>query len=86
MIKIAITRVTTEKYTVNENLLTKETPTDKVQMKDYGNVSEVMMAKEYAVAEVSKHSTVTLTLLEQEIAEDSAFNLPAVIKAINNIE
>jgi hypothetical protein len=86
MIKIVIERKTTEKYTTQEQLITKETPTDIQGDSDYGTRKEVKFIREYAVAEMTKYRESSVTLLQQEIINDSAFNLAAVIIAINGLE
>lgn len=65
-------------YTEKQNLVTKETPTDK---KD--KYESTHFQKEYAVVDVAKERTERM--LVQEIADESKFDLAAVIKAVNGL-
>jgi hypothetical protein len=79
-IKITIEREVLVTWKAKENLITKKTPT---QHKD--RYEDVMNVEEYAVAEVDKSTTRTEKLLAQEIADESQFDLKAVICAINKV-
>jgi hypothetical protein len=85
MIKITIEKLGNEKYTTRENLLKKKTPTQIKGKTGYGEREEVQDICEYEVAEVVKFRDTKQTLLTQEITDDSAFDLAAVIVAINRI-
>lgn len=83
MITVTIKKETIRSFKANENLLVKETPTEYTE--DAYSKKTVVMAKEYAVAEVDRRELKTITLLEQNIEDDADFNLAAVIMAINGI-
>lgn len=88
MIKITIEKVTKEYYTEKKNLCTKETPTEikKTVSSSYSSDrEEVQFEREYMVHDISMSREVKTKLLEQEIADDTAFDLGAVIKAINTL-
>lgn len=85
MITITISKTTTKEFTAIENFVTKETPTDKVKQKDYGNGTEIAFAREFATRDVLKSDSKTVLLFEQRIEDDSAFDLAAVIVAINKL-
>ena len=85
MITITIKQSGSTKTTVKENCITKSTPTQYKEDSDYGNKQKVVMANEYAVAEVEKVNDWTKTLLEQNIFDDNQFDLSGVIKAINKL-
>ncbi len=89
MIKITIQRVAIEEYQESQNFLVKETPTEITQESSstyQGTKKEVQYLKEYAVQEVTKRQSVTYDLLTQQIADDSKFDLAAVIKAVNGMK
>jgi hypothetical protein len=79
-IKIKIEREITERWKANENVITKKTPT--AQKDRYDGTAYV---EEYEVREVDKSSIRTETLLTQEIADETQFDLKAVISAINKL-
>jgi hypothetical protein len=89
MITIKITRTITTPYEETVNYLIKETPTEIVEesRSSYGgNVTNtVQMVKEYAPSVAKKVKTETIGLLEQNIEDETKFDLPAVIRAINGI-
>jgi len=89
MITVRITRTVETPYEETVNYLVKETPTQitETERSSYsGSVTEkVQMVKEYAPSVAKKVKTQTIDLLEQNIEDESAFNLNAVIKALNNL-
>lgn len=84
MIKIVITKETRNKYTVKENVVAKETPTEH-QEDGYGGRKQIVPIKEYAVQDVEKVETKTITLLEQNIEDDASVDIPAIVAVINKI-
>jgi hypothetical protein len=83
-IKITIEKTTMRTWTAQENVVVKETPTA-ISKQNYGGGTEPMLAKEYAVREVTKTDSSRITLLEQVIENESIFDFAAVVKAINNL-
>lgn len=79
-IKIKIEREVTERWKANENVVTKKTPTGHKDRYD-----AALYAEEFEIREVDKSSTRTETLLTQEIADETQFDLKAVISAINKL-
>jgi hypothetical protein len=86
VITIKIERKSTEHYTETQQICVKETPTDKVKQKEYGNGSETLYEREYSPTAVNRSRDKTVTLLTQEIADEEAFNLADVIRAINGLK
>jgi hypothetical protein len=89
MINITITQTITQEASVKKNLLKTKTPTEvkKVSTRQYdgGTSEEVQFAETYEVVDGTEVRTIKLTLLTQEIADDSAFDLKAVVRAINGL-
>jgi hypothetical protein len=88
MIKITIEQTITEKVEVVKNFTTKKTPTEIVEEdNNYGGRStkRVQFIEESAPMQVTEERSRKITLLEQEIDDDSQFNLKAVIATINGI-
>lgn len=91
MIKIKIQQVTTQEYDVVENFLMAEevvkTPQGDVAYEENDsysrNLKKAVTNKKYEVKSLVKTREVTVTLLEQEIVSDGAFDLGRVILAIN---
>lgn len=90
MIKVTIEQTISEEYEVNESLITKETPTNIVEESHssyaVGTTRKVQFIREYAPAVSKKTRNRTVVLLTQEIEDDGAFNLKAVIATINGIQ
>ena len=82
MIKIVIEKLEVVTKTVSKSFLVKETPVPNTR--GYGDRTDT--EKVYETREVPDSETKTTKLLEQEIADDSEFNLAAVVKAINNLD
>jgi hypothetical protein len=75
----------TKEYTAVENFVTEETPTDKRgKESQYGDEKSLFIRK-YAVRDVLKSETKTIQLFEQRIEDDAAFDLAAVIVAVNKL-
>jgi hypothetical protein len=88
MIKVTIEQTIQEEYEVTEQMVTKETPTEYTEeVESYGSRTnkKVQFAREYAPTRLMKTRERKVTLLEQEIEDESAFNLQAVIATINGI-
>lgn len=88
MIKITIEKFTSEEYKETQNFVVKRTPTEqrKKSSSMYSDGSEkVVFIEESEPREVTKRQTIKVGLLQQEIENDSDFDLGAVIKAINNL-
>ncbi|HWR36400.1 MAG TPA: hypothetical protein VN622_11075 [Clostridia bacterium] len=86
MITITIEKTETLTYTEQQNLVTKEEPSDVVEDKDYGGGKRVIMKREYQVVDLKKAREVKTVLACQNIADESSFDLVKVLKAVNNIE
>jgi hypothetical protein len=85
-IKIVITEIITEQYLDTENFCTHETPTDKTQVESgYSNSPKVLFERTFETREVKKNRTREVKLLEQEIEDDTTFDLGNVIKAVNGL-
>jgi hypothetical protein len=84
MITITITQSGQTKTTVKENFIVKSTPT---QFKEKTRYDEEKIAceNEYAVVEVEKVENWSREILKQQIADETSFNLAAVIKAVNGL-
>lgn len=85
MITIKITKTTTTPYEETVNYITKKTPTDKTKKRSQYADEEPLFDEEYAPSVAKKVKTETIDLLEQNIEDDSSFNLAAVIVAINKL-
>jgi hypothetical protein len=92
MIKINIERITTTTVMVSKNFMTHtEGQVDTqgapiYEDTDYSSHPRKVVRKEdYKVEQVPEERVVRVTLLQQEIPEDSDFDLAAVIAAINNL-
>ena len=88
MITIRITRTTTEQYSVMENMVATEEPTQIVQAAEsqYDRAPKVTYNRTYKPVAVNKSREITTTLLEQNIEKDEEFKLADVILAINGLE
>lgn len=87
MIRIKIERIVTEEYRERKNFIVKSTPTEiKQEESNYsGRSAKVTCIEEYQTEDVVQTRTVTVPLLEQNITDESAFSLSAVIKAVNDL-
>lgn len=86
MIIIKITRVTNKTFNTKERVCVREIPTEIVRKTGYNDrAEEVTYDRTYELADKEMSSTVTQTLLEQEIENETEFNLTEVISAINNM-
>lgn len=85
MIKITIEKTTSVEYTETDNLVIEKIPTD-YQQDGYGGRKEVVMHEKFAPQQVTKVKQVTVKLLEQQIEDESLFNLNGVIAAINGLQ
>lgn len=75
----------TETVEEQANCIIKETQTDKLFKGKYDDEAKPLTDKEYAIVTVEKVKTRTNLLLKQEIEDDSTFDLPTVIRAINGL-
>ena len=85
MIKITIEQVLTVKFKKTENFVVKKTPT---QYKEDTSYERNRLAYEEISEprEVEAERKETRTLLNQEIEDESSFNLKSVIAAINGMK
>jgi hypothetical protein len=85
MIRITIEKIETVRYCETKSFCVTEKPTELVEPKEYGSGNKIAYDRTYETREVPMQRQETTKILTQEIAEDSSFNLPAVIIAINNL-
>lgn len=86
MIAIKIQRINRVSHTETKNFLTKSTPTQVEGPKQYSSDRETKCIEEYAPKEITVWETKTVDLLEQNIEDESKFDLAAVIVAVNGLE
>ena len=90
MIKITITQVVETTKKANQNFVTKRTPTEIAEesRNTYSSnvTKEIKFVEEFAVREVDQIDRTEVTLLSQQIVDDTRFNLPEVIRAINGLK
>lgn len=89
MIRITIERNVSEHYVVTENQVETEEPTEIAGETEssYGNTRKVVTYKRtYRPVQVTKINSFRQTLLTQEIADETQFDLAATIIAINKIK
>jgi hypothetical protein len=86
MITITIEQSGTERWKAKENVIAKRTPTDKMEPEEYGNKTRRCYTEEFAVLEVEKSREWRREIFKQQIAEESLFDLEAVILAVNGYE
>lgn len=88
MINITITQKITTDTPIRRNVIKTKTPTEiKITKRSQYSepTEEVQFAETYEVVDGLETKTTILTLLTQEISDDSAFDLKSVIAAINKI-
>lgn len=85
MITVTITRTTRETYEVTENVCTHEEPTEIMGESDYGNRRTPIMKRDFAPQKLTKSSERRETLLNQEISDETKFDLAKVIVAVNGL-
>ena len=87
MIKITIEQVVTIKFKETKNFLIKKTPTGyKEPGGQYDRGDKVAYEEINEPREIENERTEKRTLLNQEIEDESAFNLKNVIAAINGMK
>lgn len=85
MITIKITRTVETPFEVTENFIVTRKPTPiKAKESQYGD-EKTLYDETYAPSVAKKVKTQTIELLEQNIENESTFDLAAVIKAVNSL-
>lgn len=85
MITIKITKTTVTPYEETTNFIVSKTPTTiKGKASQYAD-EQVQFDEKYAPSVAKKVKTETISILEQNIEDDSTFDLSAVIVAINKL-
>lgn len=85
MITIKITKTTVIPYEETTNFIVKKTPTNiKGKASQYAE-ELVQFDEHYSPSVAKKVKTETISILEQNIEDDSTFDLAAVIVAINKL-
>jgi len=85
MYTVTIVQSGTTITTVNENTVVKSTPTQYTEDSDYGNKKKVVCQMDYAIQPVEKVDNWTRTILQQNIVDETKFDLASIIKAVNNL-
>jgi hypothetical protein len=85
MITIKITKTTVTPYEETTNFIVSKTPTNlRGKEGNYGD-EKPLFDEKYAPSVAKKVKTETIAILEQNIEDDSSFDLAAVIVAINKL-